>query len=100
MRVEYEATDDPNVFMKLTIRDSMVSLVALQKEIETLSTLIEGLPRPKTEPDQETLEFWNAMQVDQIEREGLLKQRDEKARLIEQLEAIRNGENNHMDSPI
>ena len=34
------------------------------------------------------------------EREELLKQRDEKARLIEQLEAIRNGENNHMDSPV
>ena len=58
------------------------------------------MPEPKTTPDRETLEFWNAMHISQVEREELIEQRAEKVALVEQLEAIRNGENDYLDSTI
>lgn len=88
MPIEYEATDNPDVFTRREIREAPLSLRTIRKQIQDIDKQIQALPAPKTRPDQETLEFWNAMYVTQIDREELVKQRAERVALVERLKAL------------
>lgn len=60
MTTEYRKTPDPNVFIKADTSESFIYLDELTAGIDELQEQIDDLPQPKTKPDQETLDFYNA----------------------------------------
>lgn len=60
----------------------------LNAQITDLENMTLGLPPLKTEPDQETLEFWNEMNDQSQARSDIQAQIDEKSALIAELEGL------------
>lgn len=60
-----------------------VDLVVLQSQIDNLQSVIDGLHKPKTSADQETLDFWNdnVLNVEE-EEQNLIQEKDEKQSLL------------------
>jgi len=85
--IKYKKTDNPNIIKKIEIVESEIHLDKLEKQISELKAQLDNTPKPKTEPDQETLDFWNS-QLEMIEREELEKRLKEKEDLLKQLKVL------------
>lgn len=85
--IKYKKTNDPNVIKKIVITESEIRLDELEKEILEIKAQQNNTLKVKTEPDQETLDFWNEMlpltDIEHAERE--LR---EKEKLLEQLKKL------------
>ncbi len=85
--IQYKKTENPNVIKRIKIIEDEIYIDRLKLEIENLRKQLKYIPKPKTKPDQETLDFWNEMMpltdVEHIERE--LKRKEE---LLEQLRKL------------
>ena len=57
--IYYERTPDPNIFHQWT--RSEIHKDKLESQIASLEDIIDKLPRPKTTPDQDTLDKWNSL---------------------------------------
>jgi hypothetical protein len=66
--MSYEATVNEDIVKQVT--DKEIDLSVLVAEYITLRTAWFNRPQPKTTPDQETLNFWNA--EIEIENAGLM----------------------------
>ena len=88
MTITYEKTKDKNIIKKVETNDSYIHLDKLQKEIDNLQSEINDIPKPKTKPDQETLDFWNDMRpstnIDDLKGELI-----EKQKLFNQLKEVK-----------
>jgi len=85
MDVNYENND--GVITKIVTNEEIIDLQQLEDEIANLEEQILNMPSIKTEPDQETLEFWNMENHMLIDKEILQSQIDKK---IELLNTLRN----------
>lgn len=85
--IKYEKTDDKNVVKKILVVESEIRLDVLRKEIEDLERQIEEAPKPKEKPDEETLEFWNAMNAVPID--DLIGRLEEKQEFLRKLEELK-----------
>ena len=87
MTKTYEKTEDPNIVKEIESVEADIHLDKLQKEINDLKTEISSLPEPKTKPDEETLEFWNEMNVNplKVEAEGRLQEKEDLMDIITHL---------------
>jgi len=56
----YEKTDDPNIIKQIETYSNEIDIDKLEAEIKDLEQQIEDAPKPKTKPDQETLDYYNA----------------------------------------
>jgi len=57
--IEYIKTDDPNIVKKTVSTDEYVRIDEVRARIKNIESLIANIPKPKTVPDQETLDQWN-----------------------------------------
>lgn len=76
--MKYEKTDDPNIIKKIQTMEGFIHLDELETEIKNLESQINDRPKPKTKPDQETLDCYNMeieMQDPMLEEE--LKEKKE-----------------------
>ena len=89
MTTEYRKTPDPNVFVKADTSESFVYLDELTSGIDDLQEQIDTLPKPKTKPDQETLDFYNAEIEMHGEKEMFEMQLKEKTDLLDTLKSIK-----------
>ena len=89
MTTEYRKTPDPNVFVKADTSESFVYLDELTSGIDDLQEQIDTLPKPKTKPDQETLDFYNEMTMHPGEKEMFEMQLKEKTDLRDILTSIK-----------
>lgn len=86
-QVKYERIDENRV-KRIEIYESEIRLDELEAEIENLRERIENLPKLKTEPDQETLDFWNEMMITPSIKEELEEELREKEELLKQLKGL------------
>lgn len=56
--IKYEKTNNSKIFKRTQTTE--FSIEKLEKDIENLKKQIENLPKPKTKPDQETLDMYNS----------------------------------------
>jgi len=89
MQTTYSATDDPNVFIKEDIRESIVSISEIESQIDDLNTEIQDLSLTKEKPDQETLDLWNEVHIDSVKKLALIEFRDQQIALVKQLREIK-----------
>ena len=61
--IKYKKTSNPNIIKKIGTIESEIHLDKLEKQIQDLKAQLDNIPEPKTEPDQETLDFWNEMMI-------------------------------------
>lgn len=89
MKTEYHKTDDPNIFVKSHTSESFIHLDKLIGDIEAIQRQIADLPKPKTEPDQETLDCYN-MEMEMFgEAEMLAAELKENKDLRDELKSIK-----------
>jgi len=81
----YEKTEDPNIIKKIETIESEIHLDKLEAAIRKLQEQIRNTPKPKSEPDQETLNYWNEMASLSLELESKLREKEE---LLEQLREL------------
>jgi len=81
----YERTEDPNIIKEIKTIESEIHLDKLEAAIRKLQEQIRSIPRPKEEPDQETLDYWNEMTLPSLELENELREKEE---LLEQLRGL------------
>lgn len=84
---EYKKTNNPNIIKKIEIIESEIHLDKLEKQISELKAQLDNTPKPKTKPDQETLDYWNS-QLEMIEREELEKRLKEKQDFLKMLKGL------------
>ena len=82
MTITYEKTVDPNVVAEVREVRTEIHLDKLTRQIRDLETQLAAVPEPKTEPDQETLEFWNDHQARALDAEGLQARIRQKKELL------------------
>jgi len=99
-RKVYRKTEIPGIFEEIRETVRKISLDRLRLKKEDLNSLIANYPEPKTRPDKEAMEFWNAMHVEQDQRRDLIKQREDIDSIITQLKALTNGKNDRVDNSI
>jgi len=85
--IKYKKTDNPNIIKKIEIIENEIHLDKLEKEISELKAQLDNMPKPKTKPDQETLDYWNEMHIRE-DREELERQLKEKEGLLKQLKVL------------
>ena len=85
--IEYEKTEDPNVFKEIKTIERELFLDELQKKIDDLNLKIESIPGIKEKPDQETLDLWNAQGFD-LDREFLEEEKEKKQLLLNNLKEL------------
>lgn len=85
MKTEYHKTDDPNIFVKSHTSESFIHLDKLIGDIEAIQRQIADLPKPKTEPDQETLDCYNMEMEMHGEKEMFEMELKEKQDLLAEL---------------
>lgn len=77
--MKYETTEDSNIIKEIRTVESDIHIDELEKQIKELVEQIKNIPKSKIEPDQETLEFWNEMNIgnskDELE-ETLIKKEE------------------------
>jgi len=85
--MKYEKTEDPNIIRQIKTVVSEIYLDKLGEQILELRAQLSSIPEAKTKPDQETLDFWNALNVreDKEDLEKLLKEKED---LLKQLEEL------------
>ena len=96
----YRKTGKPGVFEEVRETVNKVSLDRLRLKKTALDSMIADYPEPKKRPDREAMDFWNAMHTDQTQRRDLMRQREDLDSTITQLEAISDGENDHVDRAV
>jgi hypothetical protein len=74
METGYEQVDD-NTLRKIDFHEQTITKQQIQEKINKLQTEIDSIV-PKTESDQECLDFWNATYADESLKEGLQNQLD------------------------
>ena len=84
--IEYEKSDNKNIVKKIEKTETEIHLEQLRIEIEELEKEIDGMPKPKIKPDEDTLLFWNEMNVSNIEE--LKNQLENKKSLFKKIEAL------------
>lgn len=89
MKTEYKKTDDPNAFVKADTSESYIYIDELTTSIEDVQQQIDSLPQPKTVPDQETLDCYNAEIEMHGEKEMLEMRLKEKQDLFDKLRSIK-----------
>ena len=85
MTTSYKKTDDPNIIMKIETVESEIHLDKLENQISELNKQIKDSPKPKTEPDEETLAFYNEYTIEDINWQ---EQIDEKMGFLNQLKEL------------
>lgn len=88
MTVTYEPTGDGNTFKKIITSEGVIYLDVLEGEIKDLQRQIDEVPKPKTKPDQETLECYNNQIGLDFDKEGTEHQLKEKQDLLKKLKAL------------
>ena len=78
--IKYEKTNDPKIFKR--IHTTEFSIEKLEKDIENLKKQIESLPKPKTKPDQETLDVYNS-NIDS--GDSIKEELEEKQKLLKEI---------------
>ena len=81
----YEKTEDPNIIKKIKTIESEIHLDKLEAAIRRLQEQIRNIPKPKKEPDQETLNYWNEIASSSLRLENELREKEE---LLEQLREL------------
>lgn len=89
MRTEYRATDDPDRFIKEETQETTVLLSEVEKQIVVLSTELQNVPQMKIRPDQETLQFWNDLNIDDAGKAELVERRDGMIALAQKLRELK-----------
>jgi len=85
--IKYKKTSNPNVIKKIETIESEIRLDELEKQIQDLKAQLDNIPEPKTEPDQETLDFWNEM-MPLANIEDIKIELKEKEKLLAQLKKL------------
>ena len=85
--IKYKKTSNPNVIKKIEKIESEIRLDELEKQIQDLKAQLDNIPEPKTEPDQETLDFWNEM-MPLANIEDIKIELKEKEKLLAQLKKL------------
>ena len=86
--IKYKKTSNPNVIKKIETIESEIRLDELEKQIQDLKAQLDNIPEPKTEPDQETLDFWNEMMLPPLRKEELEEELREKEELLKKLKRL------------
>ena len=84
--ITYEKIDE-NTVKKIETFESEIYLDKLEKQVSDLVEQIENIPEPKTNPDDETLDFWNSMNVG-ISKDELNKTLKDKEKLFKELKGL------------
>lgn len=84
----YEKTEDPNIVRQIKTVVSRIYLDKLEGQILKIRAQLNSIPEAKTEPDQETLDFWNEMVALPLNREELEGKLRKKERLLELLREL------------
>ena len=71
------------------ITEEEVNVKALENEITNLEQRKSNIPEPKTEPDEETLEFYNVSNISLIEKENIEAELEDKKSLLKELRGIK-----------
>jgi len=71
------------------VTEQEVDVKALENEITNLKQRIESIPKPKTKPDEETLDFYNMNNMDMFEKETLEAEIKDKMVLLKELNSIK-----------
>ena len=85
--IKYKKTSNPNVIKKIETIESEIRLDELEKQIQDLKAQLDNILEPKTEPDQETLDFWNEM-MPLANIEDIKIELKEKEKLLAQLKKL------------
>jgi len=85
--IKYKKTNNPNIIKKIETIESEIRLDELEKQIQDLKAQLDNIPEPKTEPDQETLDFWNEM-MPLANIEDIKIELKEKEKLLAQLKKL------------
>ena len=88
MTTKYEKTSNPNIINKIEMVESEIYLNKLTEQVRTLEEEIKNTPEPKTEPDLETLNFFNMQNEMMFDKEDLEMQLKEKKDLLERLTGL------------
>jgi len=86
--IKYKKTNNPNIIKKIETIESEIRLDELEKQIQDLKAQLDNIPEPKTEPDQETLDFWNEMMLPPPRKEALEEELREKEELLKKLKRL------------
>jgi len=86
--IKYKKTSNPNVIKKIETIESEIRLDELEKQIQDLKAQLDNIPEPKTEPDQETLDFWDEMMLPPLRKEELEEELREKEELLKKLKRL------------
>lgn len=81
----YEKTSNPNIIKKTETVESEILLDKLREQIADLESQIASMPKVKTKPDQETLDYWNTFIMPAQDIQAEL---DSKKSMLSQLEAL------------
>lgn len=74
--MKYETTKDPNIIKQIETVESEIFIDKLEAEVKNLQEQADNMPKPKTKPDQETLDCWNEMNVMPIDETELKEKQD------------------------
>jgi len=89
MTITYEQTADKNIIKKIETNYDYIYLDKLQTEIDNLQTEIDNIPKPKTKPDEETLEYFNMEMGLITNKEENEKQLKEKQELLDKIKKVK-----------
>ncbi len=82
----YLESDNPQAYW--TTEEWAAEVKRVAGEVETLEALIAQVPKPKDQPDQECLDFWNMMIAGPMYGGGMADQLQAKQAELDEMKAV------------
>jgi len=79
---------DKDTIKVITTNENIIDLRKIREHLEEINKTISELPKPKTQPDQETLEFWNMYNINEDEKQRLIEEKESLEKLLSEYEKL------------
>ena len=87
--ITYEKTDDVNIIKEVRTVIKEIRIDDIETDIAKLQSQLDNMPMPKTEPDQETLAYYNGNIEMEFRKEDIKTVLKEKQDLLKELISLK-----------